>query len=138
LGDEDLTALAQTLETLSIDDTVGVLERLNERQRAIVYRLLHKDAALEVFESLDPSLQSDLLHGLQDVEVAELFAGLDPDDRVWLLDEVPATVAQKLLQGLAPRDRELTAVVLGYPQNSVGRRMTPEYVTTRMDFTVEE
>ena len=138
LGDEDLAALARVLEPLTIDEIVSVLERLSEKQRAIVYRLLHKDEALAVFEALDPSLQSDLLHGLQDSDVAELFAGLDPDDRVWLLDELPAAVAPKLLLGLSKRDRQLTSVVLGYPQASVGRRMTPEYVTTRMDFTVEE
>ena len=138
LGDEDLSRLALTLEPLSIDDIVSVLERLSAKQRAIVYRLLHKDEALEVFEALDPTLQGDLVRGLQDAEVAEIFEGLDPDDRVWLLDELPATVAPKLLHGLSERERQLTAVVLGYPQDSVGRRMTPEYVTARMDFTVEE
>lgn len=138
LGDEDFGALSLALEPLSIDDIVSVLERLSEKQRAIVYRLLHKDEALEVFEALDPTLQGDLVRGLQDAEVAEIFEGLDPDDRVWLLDELPATVAPKLLHGLSERERQLTSVVLGYPQNSVGRRMTPEYVTTRMDFTVDE
>lgn len=138
LNDEDLSSLALTLQPLPVDDIVAVLERLNEKQRAVVYRLLHKDEALEVFEALDPTLQGDLLRGLQDAEVAEIFAGLDPDDRVWLLDELPATVAPKLLLGLSERERQLTSVVLGYPQDSVGRRMTPEYVTTRMDFTVDE
>ena len=138
IGDEDFSVLSQTLEPLGVDDIVALLERLSAKHRAIVYRLLHKNEALEVFEALDPTLQGDLVRGLQDAEVAEIFEGLDPDDRVWLLDELPATVAPKLLHGLSHRERELTAVVLGYPQNSVGRRMTPEYVTTRMDFTVEE
>lgn len=138
LGEEDYTSLSRTLEPLNVDDIVSVLERLSEKQRAVVYRLLHKDEALAVFEALDPTLQGDLVRGLQDAEVADIFEGLDPDDRVWLLDELPATVAPKLLQGLSERERQLTAVVLGYPQDSVGRRMTPQYVTTRMDFTVEE
>ncbi|GAA1319695.1 magnesium transporter [Leucobacter albus] len=138
LADEDLKDLGNTLQDTSPDDVVLVLERLTAKQRAIVFRLLHKDEALEVFEALDPSVQSDLVRGLRDAEVAEIFEGLDPDDRVWLLDELPATLAPKLLHGLSERERRLTGVVLGYPQDSVGRRMTPEYVTTRMDYTVAD
>lgn len=138
LADEDLKDLGNALQDTSPDDVVLVLERLTAKQRAIVFRLLHKDEALEVFEALDPSVQSDLVRGLRDAEVAEIFEGLDPDDRVWLLDELPATLAPKLLHGLSERERRLTGVVLGYPQDSVGRRMTPEYVTTRMDYTVAD
>ncbi|KIP52944.1 magnesium transporter [Leucobacter komagatae] len=138
LADEDLKELGHTVQDVAPEDIVLTLERLTENQRAIVFRLLHKDEALEVFEALDPSVQSDLVHGLRDTEVAELFEGLDPDDRVWLLDELPATLAPKLLLGLSDREKRLTAVVLGYPQDSVGRRMTPEYVTTRMDYTVAD
>ena len=138
LGDEDLKQLGQTLQDISPEVIVPILERLSAKQRAIVFRLLHKDEALEVFEALDPSVQSDLVRGLRDAEVAEIFEGLDPDDRVWLLDELPATLAPKLLHGLSDREKRLTSVVLGYPQDSVGRRMTPEYVTTRMDYTVAD
>lgn len=138
LGDEDLKQLGQTIQDVSPEDIVPVLERLSAKQRAIVFRLLHKDEALEVFEAFDPSVQSELVRGLQDVEVAEIFEKLDPDDRVWLLDELPATLAPQLLHGLSERERRLTSVVLGYPQDSVGRRMTPEYVTTRMDYTVAD
>lgn len=138
VGDTDLSSLARTLHPLAADDVVMALERLHPKQGAIVYRLLAKNVALEVFESLDPTLQRELLHGLQDADVAELFAGLTPDDRVRLLDELPAAVAPKLMRGLTHRDRDLTAVVLGYPQDSVGRSMSPEYVTTRMDYSVAE
>src|SRR5690606_18105818 len=93
---------------------------------------------IEVFELLSPGMQRDLVHGLQDAEVAAIFADLDPDDRVWLLDELPAGLAPRLLQGLSPKERQLTAEVLGYPKNSVGRRMTPEYVSSRRDSSVAE
>ena len=138
LSENDLKSLGHAMEDLSVDEIVTQLERLSAKQRAVVYRLLHKDEAMEVFESLDPTIQGELVRWLRDAEVAEIFESLDPDDRVSLLDELPATVAPKLLLGLSSRERQLTSVVLGYPQNSVGRRMTPEYVTTRMDFTVEE
>lgn len=138
LSRRDLTAVSTALTSVSTHQIVRVLDRLSPRQCAVAYRLLAKQQALEVFESLGPGLQGELLRGLQDAEVAALFAGLDPDDRVWLLDELPASIAPRLLRGLPERERELTAAVLGYPHDSIGRRMSPEYVTTHPDLTVSE
>lgn len=92
VNDRDLTRLAAAAGKLTSRQLVGVLERLNARQRAVVYRLLPKQRALDVFEGLEPALQGELVAALQDSEVAVLFAQLDPDDRVWLLDELPALV----------------------------------------------
>ena len=138
LGRNDLPFLAETLNSLSPSEVVDVLERLGKRHGGIVYRLLQKDLALEVFETLQPSLQGDLVHALQDEEVTNLFAELDPDDRVWLLDELPAKLAPKLLRDLTKQEREMTGALLGYPQRSIGRRMSPEYVTARPGMTVAE
>lgn len=134
----DLTALADALAPATPEQVTSLLKRLSLEQQAIVYRLLSKDRAIEVFELLSPGMQSDLIHGLQDAEVAAIFADLDPDDRVWLLDELPAALAPRLLQGLSPKERQLTAEVLGYPKGSVGRRMTPEYVSTRANASASE
>ena len=138
LDHRDLPGIAALLSTASAEQLVSLLERLPLRHGAVVYRLLPKDRALEVFERLSPGFQSDLIHGLQDSDVAAIFAGLEPDDRVWLLDELPAGLAPRLLQGLSERERQLTADVLGYPKGSVGRRMSPEYVSTRAVHTVAE
>lgn len=138
LSSRDLAAASAALSPISTRQMVQVLERLNPRQCAIVYRLLSKQQAVEVFEELSPELQGELVHGLQDADVAALFAEMDPDDRVWLLDELPASVAPRLLRGLSPRERELTASVLGYPHDSIGRRMSPEYVTTHPHLTASE
>jgi magnesium transporter len=138
LEDTDFPALTKTLAPLNPSQIIDVIERLNMRDRAIVYRLLSKDTALQVFELLDPTLQSDLVHGLRDDDVASIFAGLDPDDRVGLLDELPATVARRLMEGLPPEERNLTAEVLGYPQGSIGRRMSPEYAATYPDLSASQ
>ncbi len=138
LATMDLPALATELEDESTADLAATLRRLDRADRAIAYRLLPKLQALEVFESFSPRLQSDLVRGLQDSEVAAIFEELEPDDRVWLLDELPAGVAQRLLRGLSIQERTLTSAVLGYPQGSIGRRMSPEYVATRIDMTVGE
>src|SRR5690606_20706292 len=85
----------------------------------------------------DPSLQSALVGGLQDDQVASIFADLEPDDRVELLDELPATVAAKLMRGLPYDERELTAAILGYRQGALGRRMSPEFVSLRLDMPID-
>ncbi|HUH53225.1 MAG TPA: magnesium transporter [Microbacteriaceae bacterium] len=138
MADRNLVALSNTLTPLSVDEVVLILERLGEKERAVLYRLLQKERALAVFEMLPPVLQGDLLHGLQDAEVAALFSELDPDDRVWLLDELPAKVAPKLLRGLSAKERQATSSLMGYPQRSIGRRMSPEYIATKTNLTVAE
>jgi len=138
LGVGDLTTASAVLASAPADRLVAALERLAPRERAVAYRLLPKDRALTVFEDLSPGLQGDLVQGLRDAEVAAIFAGLDPDDRVWLLDELPASVAPRLLRGLPPRERRLTSDVLGYPHGSIGRRMSPEYVSVHADHTAEQ
>ena len=136
LANQDLAALAATLAPVPDAELVSVFERLTLRQRAIIFRLLPKETAVAVFDALDPALQGDLLEGLHDTEVARLFAELDPDDRAWLLEEVPVVLATRLLRDLPGSERALTAALLGYPQGSVGRRMTPEYVSVRERATV--
>ncbi len=138
LHDLDIAALTAAVRPLSSPQIVDVLERLDRKQGAVVYRVLPKDRALEVFENLDAALQGDLVGALQDDTVADLFADLDPDDRVELIDELPATVASRLLQELPPHERDLTAGILGYSQGSIGRRMSPEFVSVRPEMTTAE
>lgn len=138
IDERDFAGIVDAVRPANLEQTTSLLKRLPPNQRAIVYRLLPKDSAIDVFEQLSPGLQSDLIHGLQDSEVATIFTDLDPDDRVWLLDELPATIAPRLLRGLSEKERQLTAEVLGYPKGSVGRRMSPEYVSTRTDSTVSQ
>ncbi len=138
LAEQDLTAVGRELAVAPTDQVTKALERLEPRERAITYRLLEKDRAVEVFDDFDPGLQSDLVRALQDAEVTAIFAEMDPDDRVWLLDELPSAVAPRLLRDLPPRERELTSAVLGYPQGSIGRRMSPEYVAARTDHTAAQ
>src|SRR5699024_12037370 len=79
-----------------------------------------------------------LVDALQERDTVDLFANMAPDDRVWLLDELPASVASKLLRGLEPGERDQTAVLLGYPEDSIGRRMSPRFITLRPWHTVAE
>lgn len=138
LAKRDFEAVIDEIEELRTDQLITLLERLDNKERALAFRLLSKDHALKVFETLSPALQSELISNLQDGEVAAIFGDMEPDDRVALLDELPAAVAPRLLRGLPRRERELTAAVLGYPHGSIGRRMSPEYVSLHTYFTVSE
>lgn len=137
LADDDLGATADLLTTSAPQEVAATLERLGGPPQAVAFRLLEKDAALAVFEALDPAAQRELVDQLGEREVAEVFARLDPDDRVVLLDELPATVATSLMRSVPEDSRARTDVVLGYPKGSVGRRMTPDFVHLRPSDTLE-
>lgn len=134
----DLRLLSRALDQLSTGEVATLLGRVPPKRGALLFRLLSKDRALAVFESLSTRLASGLLRGLRDERVGALIEGLDPDDRVLLLDELPANVASRLLHGLSPSEQELTAALLGYPVGSVGRRMSPEYVKVLESMTAKQ
>jgi len=134
----DLPGASAVLTPLAVPEVVELVDRLPNDDAAIVYRLLAKTRALAVFEALSPGTRGDLVQALRNVEITALFAEMDPDDRVWLLDELPASVAPQLLRGLTRQERDLTSGMLGYPQDSIGRRMSPEFVTTHPQLTVRE
>ena len=134
----DINTLNQWLADASTLDIAEELARLPPTDRAIPFRLLPKDRALEVFEALDPIHQQELLEGLRDTSVRQLFEDMDPDDRARLVDEMPAKVAKQLLGGLSPRERALTATLLGYPENSAGRVMSPEVVNLKANQTASD
>jgi magnesium transporter len=134
----DVQALNEWLADADPLEIAEELARLPPPDRAIPFRLLPKDRALEVFEMLDPIHQQELLEGLRDTSVRQLFEDMDPDDRARLVDEMPATVAKQLLGGLSPRERALTATLLGYPENSAGRVMSPEVVNLKATQTAGE
>ncbi|GAB3179617.1 magnesium transporter [Nesterenkonia halophila] len=134
--DERLTELRRALEEHAVGDIVDFLERLGVRERAVAFRLLPKDQAVDVFDMLDQALQHEIIEGLKDVDVALFFDALDPDDRVRLMDEMPASVARKMMRHLDPRERSLTNIVLGYPSGTIGRQMSPEFVAVPEHWTV--
>ena len=97
----DLEVIDRWLAQADVVEIADELSRLPREQRAVPFRLLPRDRALEVFELLDPSLQQELLEGLREANVRELFEDLDPDDRARLTEEMPAKVARRLLAGLS-------------------------------------
>jgi magnesium transporter len=137
LRSRDMESLKKLLAGAEIIEILELMMELSSEEQAIIFRLLSKDIALEVFEELDTSLQHNLLSSFTEERVIEMVSELAPDDRVRLLDELPAKVAKKLLASLSTEEREATAQLMGYEPETAGRIMTTEYVRLKRDITVE-
>ncbi len=134
----DVKAIAEHLEDLAPHEIAEELTRLDAVESALVWRVLPKDEALEVFEELDSANQQMLLSGMRDQAFRDLLERMDPDDRVRLLGEAPASFVKKVLAGLSPKERKMTSELLGYPDETVGRYMSPEVIVTLETSTVSE
>jgi magnesium transporter len=106
--------------------------------RVVLFRLLEKQEAVEVFEHLPLEEQQELLGSFKQEQLREIVEHMSPDDRASLLDELPAKVAKKLLALLTPEERAATALLLGYEDNTAGRIMTPEYIDLKSFITVAQ
>ncbi|MBO8199354.1 magnesium transporter [Streptomyces smyrnaeus] len=133
-----LDAAQEWLETYPPHVTADELARMDAVDAGVAFRLLDKDRALTVFEELEPVDQQQILEGLRDRSFLDLVEGMDPDDRARMLKEAPAKVVKRVLAGLSPNERRMTSALLGYPEGSVGRHMTPEVVALPQDLTVEQ
>jgi magnesium transporter len=139
LIDEGATAeLTQWYSGASVLEISRELTRLDPADTAFAFRLLPRDRAIQVFEELEPSDQQQVLEGLRDDRVINLLEELDPDDRARLLEEMPAKVAKQLLNQLSPAERRLTTILLGYPEHSAGRLMSPQFVSLRATMTTAD
>ncbi|MFN8644853.1 MAG: magnesium transporter [Candidatus Binatia bacterium] len=128
--------LRAALLELEPADVADLVEGLEQDQAALVFRLLPRDLATDVFSHLEPDRQQSLIASLGTERVAALINELDPDDRTALLEELPAEVAQRLIALLTPAERSVTQAILGYPEESVGRLMTPDYVRVKAEWSI--
>lgn len=119
-------------------DLSYLIQSLKEEERIIIFRLLPRDVQVEVFSELDFEIQEQLLKKMGDEELRNIIEELEPDDRASLFEELPGQIVQKLLPMLSTEERKHTLKLLGYPENTVGRLMTPYYVAVRSHWTCRE
>ncbi|MBV6510598.1 MAG: magnesium transporter [Ignavibacteriales bacterium] len=135
----DFATLKSVLDDLLPQDIADLLSDIpTPNEQAVVFRLVPKDAATEIFEYLDTDIQLNLLKALGNEEVSAILNDMSADDRTTLLEEVPASVAKEILLKLSPDERKIAKTLLGYPEESIGRLMTPDYVAVRSDWTVSQ
>ena len=134
----DFTQLREILCNFRAPDIAEIFTDLKAGDEAVLLRILPRQIAAEVFEYLSLQDQEQLVQALGNEQVAQILNDLSPDDRTALLEELPAAVTQKLLNLLSPKERKIAAELLGYPKDSIGRRMTPEYVAIQQSWTVND
>ncbi len=138
MENKNIEPLKRFLTKLPAADIVEGLKQIDPNEQTVVFRLLPKDIAMEVFDMMEPSLQHDLILSFTNDEAVSFLESLEPDDRVHLLDEFPAKVAKRLLEQLPKHKRDATAVLMGYADDTVGRIMSPVYVDVKKDMTVDQ
>jgi magnesium transporter len=133
----DLDQVRALLTNWTAPAIANEIRGLTRTEQAVVIRVLPRKQAAATFEFLDRSTQGELLKAMGQTEVASILNNMAPDDRTGLLDECPAEVTKRLLALLSPEERRTALSLLGYPQGSVGRLMTPHYVAIKATWTVQ-
>jgi magnesium transporter len=134
----DFSALRGKLENWEAADVASLIISLPVEDQVVVFRVLPRELAADVFEYLNLAAQELLLKTMAKDDVAALLNDMAPDDHTHLLDELPAAVTKQMLSLLTPEERIIAISLLGYPEESIGRLMTPDYVSVRQDWTVEQ
>src|SRR5262245_40199579 len=134
----DFPALHEMLKHSSPGAAADLIETLPVEQQVVAFRLLPRDLAADVFEYVPIEAQEGLLKAMATEEVAKILNDMAPDDRTALLDELPAAATRQLLNLLTPQERSIAVSLLGYPEDSIGRLMTPDYVRLRPEWTIEQ
>jgi len=138
LQKKNLISLRQSLKELDSFQIADIIEEIANPNDVFLFRLLPRELAKEIFKHLSQEKQEEIVESFAKnlSEVTTLLNDLDPDDRTAFLEELPGEVTRKLLQLLSEQERNIAIKLLGYPEDSIGRLMTPEYVSVKPSFTI--
>jgi magnesium transporter len=137
LRSRDFAGLREAVDNLPPSDLANLISELSSEQQVPVFRVLPRKTAAATFEYLPREKQEELLRSLGQEDVAAILNEMSPDDRTMLLEELPAAAIRQLLSLLDERERSVALNLLGYPEGSVGRLMTPYYIAVYPDWTVQ-
>ncbi len=138
LDGRDFSTLKEVLSEWSPTDVAELISEFPESEQALIFRILPRDLAADIFEYIDFDLQVSLLKGLGKEEVAAILNEMSPDDRTALLEDLPGSVARQMITLLSADERKIAVTLLGYPEDSVGRLMTPDYVSVKPEWTIND
>jgi len=119
-------------------DVADVILDFPENEQVIIFRVLPTALAADVFEYIGIEEQQKLLKAMAHEQVVGILNEMSPDDRTALLEELPSAAARQLIRLLTPEERNVAQSLLGYPEGSVGRLMTPDFIAVHEDWTVKE
>lgn len=138
LARKDAVALKKYLEPWLPMDLAPLIAEMHVEELAALFRLSSRELAVATFSYLPIEPQKKLLKMLTQEQAAALLNALPPDDRTVFLNELPLDVAMQMLAMLTPDERQVAQALLAYPEHSVGRMMTLDYVAVRPEWTVRE
>jgi magnesium transporter len=119
-------------------DLADLLEKRTPTERILVFSTIAPKQAVTTFEYCSFPVQKDVLNSLPSQLAASLLNELSPDDRTKFMEDLPKPVIEKLLKFLNTSERALTEKLLSYPEHSVGRIMTTDFIAVKMDWTVRQ
>ncbi len=138
LGKKNYRELKALLSQMNEADIASILEEVPEEALPLLYRLLPKELASEVFVNMESDAQEILIRAFSDTELREVIDELYVDDAVDLIEEMPATVVKRILMHTDPEVRKSINDILKYPEDSAGSLMTIEYVDLKKYMTVDD
>ena len=138
IQERNFAALRAAFEDWAPADVAECITELPEEEQAVVFRLLPHVQATEVFEYLEADAQQVVLKAMGQTEAARILNEMSPDDRTALLEELPGAAVVQLIQLLSPEEKAVAQSLLNYPEGSVGRLMTPDFISIRDEWTIEQ
>ena len=133
----DDAAISEFLNEQNISDVAELIYENEEREVEIFLHLaMHR--ALALFRILEHPTQKRIIKNLPPAKSAQILNEMEPDDRTSFFEDLPNEVVRELVKTLVPEERKITLSLLGYPENSVGRLMTPDYIYVHEYNTVSE
>lgn len=130
--------LRAQLSEMNEADIAEFMGELDDNKKVLIFRMLPKELATDVFAFLEPDIQEHIINSITDAEIHKIIEDLFVDDAVNMLEELPATVVKRVMRTAAPETRNLINQFLQYPDNSAGSIMTAEYIGLKKYMNVEQ
>src|SRR5246500_5676585 len=134
----DFAALREVFREWPPADVAEVILDMPEDEQVIIFRVLPAALAADVFEYIGIEEQQKLLRAMAHEQVVGILNEMSPDDRTALLEELPSSAARQLIRLLTPEERKVAQALLGYPEGSVRRLMTPDFIAVHEDWAVQQ
>lgn len=138
IEEKKFTKLRSLLIDMNPADIAVILEEVEEKDLPVVFRILPKELAAELFSYLESDMQQFLIEKLSDTELKQVFDELFLDDTVDIIEEMPANVTKRILKQTTSEKRKMINQLLAYPDDSAGSIMTTEYIDLKKTMTVDD
>ncbi len=138
IENKKINKLHDYLETINSADLPSILDEFDEENTIMIYRLLPKGKAAEVFVELDSDDKEKLISYLTDSEIKNVMNEIYMDEAVDLIEEMPSNVVKRILANTKPQNRKIINELLKYPDDTAGSMMTTEFIDLKENMSVEK